>query len=230
VPEPPTPPPARVSFPPLAWAGLTLFGLLMLGTLGVQLALIEDQRSTVDRQLRTAVRQANASLPLIEDAQPLVEELRTGAPAVRRLGRDASGLIAETRPLVRELHAARAGEQLQAAGALARTLLDADVPRLTDTVERLADELLQQDRLRRVLVRSASVLGETQALNTVPKLTDAAELAPEQFRVLRESLAVQRETLSITRELLAVARETERHAESLDAKTGGGPLVPPPGG
>jgi hypothetical protein len=221
----------------------------MLGTLGVQLALIEDQRSSVDRQLRTAVRQANASLPLIEDAQPLVEELRTGAPAVRRLGRDASGLIAETRPLVRELDRARAGEQLEAAGALARALLDAgapeaardvrqltdavvraDLPRLVDGVEALTGELLRQDRLRRLLVRGNDVLGQTRALHTVPKLTEAAELAPDQFRVLSESLAVQRQTLSITRELLAVARETERHAESLDAKTGGSPLVPPPGG
>ena len=244
----PAPAPTRVSFHPLAWAALALFGLLMLGTLGTQLALIEDQRTTNDRQLRTAVRQANASLPLIEDAQPLVEQVQAAAPAIRRFGRESSGLVSDARPLVRELDQARAAEQLQAAGALARSLLDAgaadaarDVRRLTDAVVRadlpelaqafdtVASELLRQDRLRRLLVRSTTVLGEVQALNTVPKLTDAAELAPDQHRILRESLSVQRETLAMTRQLLEVARETERHAESIDNKTGG-PLVPASGG
>lgn len=131
-------------------------------------------------------------------------------------------------------------EQLQAAGALARTLLDADVERVTRALgdadlPRVADELLTQDRLRRLLVRGTATLGATQALHTVPKVTRAAEAVPRIEAILTESLRVQRETLEQTRqtralvvELRAIGVETRdltrtaaRSAESLDRKLGG---------
>jgi hypothetical protein len=230
VPDPPASGATRVSLPPLAWAGLIVFAVLMLATLGVQLALIEDQRSTTDRQLRTAVRQANATLPLIQDARPLVEQLHTSAPALRRFGRETAALVHDARPAVADVR--QLSEMLLRSDLprLTDEVVRADLPRLVERVDALTGELLRQDRLQRLLVRSNGVLGEVRALHTVPKVTEAAELAPEAVGLLRRSLAVQEEVLAQTREILAVARETERHAESLDAKTGGPTLVPPSGG
>jgi hypothetical protein len=235
-------PPARVSFPRGAWIALGLFGLTMIGLLGVQLALIEDQRSTTDRQLKTAVRQANAALPLIEDAQPLVEQLRGDAPAIRRFGRDAARLTKELTPLVRGLNDARADEQLRAAGALARTLLNADVGSTTIAVRRLSANLLSADLpstaraldgfLRRArdqrLVELSARAARAVPQDIVPTLDRSLRVQQQAVAALRESLAIQRATLDTARETLAVARQTEQHAESIDRKTGGPvPAVPP---
>jgi hypothetical protein len=227
--------PARVSFPRGAWVVLGLFGVAMISLLGVQLALIEDQRSTTDRQLRTAVRQANASLPLIQDAQPLVEQLRGDAPAIRRFGRDAARLT-------KQLDKADAGEQLAAAGALARTLLDADVGSTTLAVRRLAANLLGADLpsttralngfLKRArderLVETAARAARAVPHDIVPTLDQSLRVQQQTLAFMRESLAIQRATLQAARDTLAVAKQTEQHAESIDRKTGGAaPAIPP---
>jgi hypothetical protein len=94
-------------------------------------------------------------------------------------------------------------------------------------VNAASSELLYKQRLRRLLVRSLTVTGQMRELGLVPKL---AAIVPEQARLLRRSLAVQEETLALIGETLAIAKETERHAESLDNKTGGSgtTVVPPP--
>jgi hypothetical protein len=244
-------------------AGAVVFGLLLVGVLTAQMLMIEDQRSTTDAQLRTAVRQANAGLPLLEDAQPLVEGIAQSRPQLERFGRDANVLLKELTPLASELRDARADEQLEATGALARQLLeadagrqlratgalasqllDADAPGATRAVRQLAvtlleadlsgaandlgrltNELLKQQRLRRLLVRSNAVLGEVRARNLVPKATRAAEETakgfPRTIALQEELLRTQKLALVAIQETLAVARETERHAENLDRKTGG---------
>ncbi len=72
--------PVRVSFPRRVWAAFILFALMQFGVLSTQILLQEDQRTTTYAQLRTAVRQANAALPLIKDAQPLVEAIAEARP------------------------------------------------------------------------------------------------------------------------------------------------------
>jgi hypothetical protein len=247
--------PTRISFSRGAWAGLAAFALLLLATLGTQLALLEDQRSTTDRQLAATARQADVAVPLLRKTEPLVDQTLRDLPQTRQMTRQAITLTRDATPLVRELNNARAPEQLQAAGALARTLLQADagaamhairradLPRLAATLTRLADELQHRDRLRRLLVRTNGVLGEVRSRHLIAKSSTAAERVPEIERVLRESLAVQRETLELTRQLTEIgrqtrdtaletrdhAREAARAAESLDRKTGPS-LAAPSGG
>ena len=225
---PDRPQPVRIAVP---WWALVAAGtplLIMIILLGFQLAAIEDQRSTVDRQLANAVRQTKTALPLIKDARPLVADLNEHQPALRRFGRDAAALVRETTPLVQELDRARLPEQVQTAGALSRTLVRADVGGTTRAVRRLTDTFARQRRLERLLVRANTVLGQARALDTVPKATRAAELVPVQTRILRDSRRIQAQTLEMQRQALAAIRETqtivrdvERHAESLDTKTGG---------
>ena len=218
----------RLDLPAWALVAAAAPLLIMIVLLSFQLAAIEDQRSTVDRQLANAIRQSENAIPLLKDARPLVREARNNAPALRRFGRDASALIGETRPLVRDLDRARLPEQVQAAGALSRSLLRADLGGTTRAVRRLTDTFARQRRLERLLVRANTVLGQTRALNTVPKATRAAELVPVQTQILRDSRRIQAETLEMQRQALAAIRETltivrdvERHAESIDTKTGG---------
>ena len=226
--------PARVSFTRAGWAALTLVAVLLIALLGTQLALIEDQRSTTDRQLAATARQADAAVPLIEKATPLVEQSVKQLPQTREVARRTISLARTTEPLVEELTAARAPEQLQAAGALARRLLAADLPgatrtlmradlpkatarlaRLTSDVSRLTSVILEQDRLQRLLVRSTSVLGEIRRRDLIAKSATAAETVPDIERllqashaILRQSLVVQSETRSLTAETLATTRET----------------------
>ena len=44
--------------------------------------LIEDQRATNDRQLKTTVREANRSIPLLDQTRPLVDQTTEALPAV----------------------------------------------------------------------------------------------------------------------------------------------------
>jgi hypothetical protein len=256
------PPPARVSFSRPVWAAMALFAVLMIAILATLVILIEDQRTTTDRQLAATAKQADAAVPLIREARPLVRETIAALPRTQQLTRRALTLTRAATPLVQDFSDARAPEQLQAAGALARTLLAADVGAMTRAVARadlpalagrlttVADQLLRQDRLQRLLVRSTAVLGEVRARDLVAKSGRAADTVPEIAATLRESLAVQRETLQHTRELAAIGRETlaivrdarditrdardltrtaARAAESLDRKTGPS-LAGPSGG
>ena len=232
----------------------SVFGFLMIGLLAAQVVMLRDQQTTVDAQLRTAVRQANANLPLVEDAQPLVERLAGAEPQVKALGRKATTLADVLTPLARDLRDARADEVVRAVGALSRTLLGADVgtttrsvralsaalvaadlPRLVERVDAIGTELMTQDRLRRLLVRSTSVLGEVRQRDLVAKGAAAAEAVPTEIvPVLKRTLALQQELLQTQKlsldainETLVLVRKTERHADSLDRKTGGS--APPAG-
>lgn len=211
--------PARMSFTRPAWAALAVLGLLLLGLLATQIALLEDQRTTVDRQLAVAVRQLETVEPVADDARPYLRESRAALPAGRRLVREAT-------PLVQELRNARASEQLQAAGALARTLLEADIGTTTRQIDR-AD-------LPRLSARLTDTLDDLGRSRAIAKGAEAAETVPRIEAVLRRSLAVQRQTLVEayeTRQLVValrdlgietrdLTRDAAEAAKSLDRKTG----------
>ncbi len=251
---------SRVSLPTHVYVLAGVFGALMIGLLAVQLLMIQDQRTTTDKQLAIQARQSARAIPLLDATRPLIEDVRAGLPATQRLGERAQELAKQLEPVLDDLDDAQIDENLRAAGALAASLLDADVddatragralavevlradlPRMAQYVNAAASELLYKHRLRRLLVRGNLVLGEMRNRHFVEHTTRAAKLAPDQYAILRRSLRVQEETLQIQKEALAaihetlaVAREAERHAESLDNKTGGpapGPgAVPAPAG
>jgi hypothetical protein len=204
--------PTRVSLPRHVYVVLGVFGLLMLGTLVGQLMLIEDQRTTTDEQLAINARQSARAIPLIDDTKPLIERIRGALPEAGRLGLKVERLTEDAGPLVDDLRAARADENIRAAGTLAAVLLEADVGAATRDGRELAAEIQRAD-----LPRLAAML-----LTEFPRTRRTTE------DLLRRSLAVQEESLAVIRETLAVAKETERHAESLDNKTGA-PVVPPGG-
>ena len=246
-PDLPKHPTTRVTLSRRALVAVAAFGVTQIAIFVLQLTLQEDQRTTGDRALAVAVRQLQEATPAIRDGRRLTDETLEDLPEARRLTRRSLELTQTATPLVQELSDARLGEQSRAAGALARTLLDndvagatragrdlavrlldADVPGLAGDVRAVSGELLRQRRLRRLLVRSNAVLGEARARHLVEKAALAADLAPEQLRVLQRSMQVQEQTLAlqqeavaIGREALAVAKEAERHAESVDRKTGG---------
>ena len=238
-------PPVELKLPRRTVAGFAVFGTLMIGLLAVQVAMIEDQRSSVDRQLATAARQADALVPLVEDAQPLVEQIAGGAPQIRRLGRDTQGLLTELTPLARDLDDARAADQLRAAGALSRMLINADVGSATRATRQLAVTLLEADvpgslraldgftrRVRdaRFVERGARAADVTaREIPQVPPLLRRSVSVQEQtLAILRESLAVQRENLHVAQQTKAAADRAAASAESIDRKTGGS--APPPAG
>jgi hypothetical protein len=231
------PHPTRVSLPRHVYVLAALFAVLMLGLLAFQLVMINDQRTTTDEQLAIQARQSARAIPVLDRTRPLIDQVNDALPETQRLGRDLQALTREARPLVEELDDAQVDENLRAAGALAATLIDADVgdatragralaaellradlPLTTQYVNALASEFLHKHRLRRLLVRS---------LRLAPTLQ---RVVPQQAALLEESLAVQRELLEVGRRTLEVAREAERHAESLDNKTGGSgtTTAPPP--
>jgi hypothetical protein len=71
-------------------------------------------------------------------------------------------------------------------------------------------------------VRSAGwMLNEVRAEQLVSKAARAADVAPRMLEIQRRILVVQTRALARLDRMLAVARETERHAESIDRKTGG---------
>jgi hypothetical protein len=214
----------RVSLPRHVYVVLGVFGVLMLGSLATQVILIEDQRTTTDEQLAINARQSARAIPLIDETKPLIERVRDALPAAGRLGREVEQLTKDASPLVNDLRAARADENIRAAGTLAAVLLDADVGNATRAGERLAEELLSADIPR--------LAGELQSAD-IPRLasmllTEVPRTRKTTEDLLRRSLAVQEEALAVIKETLAIARETERHAESVDNKTGG--PVPASGG
>jgi hypothetical protein len=80
----------RVSVPKPLIAGATLFSLLLLGLLCAQVLIIEDQRSSIDRQLAINARQSARAIPTIDATRPLVEDARRALPQLERLGEGAS--------------------------------------------------------------------------------------------------------------------------------------------
>ena len=230
-----------------AWIVIGLVVLLQIGIFVAQLSLQEDQRSTGDKSLEVGVTQLREALPALRAGRRLSDETLEDLPETRRLTDRSLELARTATPLVRELRNARLEEATRATGALARTLLASDVgaatragrtlaeslvradlPRLSADLSAVVGELTTQQRLRRLLVRSTVVLGEARDRRLVAKTARAAELAPDQFAILKrsmeiqaETLALQREAVAIGREALVVAKEAEKHAESVDRKTGG---------
>jgi hypothetical protein len=181
-----------------AVAGASVFGVLMLGLLGVQVAMIEDQRSTTDQQLANAVRQTKVALDAVED----LREARLT---------DLSRSVRRARP-------ATTAEQVR---ALSSEVLDAGLPALTA-------EFLEQDRLRRLLVRSTAVLGEVQERDLVRRVAQAADRAPQLEALARRAVALTERLLATQVDALATAKRTEaaavqaaQSAQSIDRKTGG---------
>ena len=219
-PQPAAPP--RVGLTRNTIIGLGIFGVLMIGLLMAQLALLRDQQTTTDAQLRTAVRQANASLPLLEDAQPLVEKVSRNAPAIQRLGRRTNALLTQLTPLTKDLRAARADEVVREVGALSRTLLSADLP----ASMRALDGFLGRVRETALVQRTAQLAGVV-ATDIAPDVDRTRAIGEQTLRLFRESVAIQRETLAIARQTNAAAQEAARRAASIDNKTGG--ELPPTG-
>ena len=118
-------------------------------------------------------------------------------------------------------------------GILSRSLVEADVETVTRELGVMARELLTERRLRRVLEGALRLTRAVERENLIRRAARAARTAPEVLAVLHEALSVQRRTLAtqevalgVARQTLVVARETEKHAKSLDRKTGG-PLLGP---
>lgn len=142
---PDAPPPARLSIPRPVWLFVGAGWLTVVAMLGVQLGMLEDQRSTVDNQLEVAVTQLREVQPLIRAARPVVADADADRPAARRLTRRSLALTAEATPLVRDLNAAGAGRQLATVGGLAATLRDADAAGSLTAARRLSNSLLGAD-------------------------------------------------------------------------------------
>ncbi|HEX8122665.1 MAG TPA: hypothetical protein VF549_15510 [Solirubrobacteraceae bacterium] len=234
--------------------GVLMLGLLAVQLIMIndQRTTTDEQLAIQARQSARAIPLLDDTRTFVDEVSAALPGAKRIGEQARELGQDTSTLLDAAKPLVDDLADAQIDQNLRAAGALAATLLDADVgdatragralaaellradlPRLAQYLEAAASELLYKNRLRRLLVRGSLVLGEMRQRAFVPKVARAAELAPPQFRVLQRSLAVQEQTLAIQKEALAaiqetlaVAKEAERHAESLDNKTGGSAASP----
>ena len=91
----------------------------------------------------------------------------------------------------------------------------------------VTDELTTQDRLRRFLVRGTSIFGQVRAMDTVPKLTAAAQAVRTRVvPYLEKIVALLTETQALNRDTRDIARDTNRHVVSLDRKLGGELPVP----
>jgi hypothetical protein len=141
---------------------------------------------------------------------------------------------------VRDLRDAQAGEVARRVGTLAAVLLEADVGITARAARQAAEALVRADpvrtfrdvsavttelqrnrRLRRVLVRTLRISGEAIEQDLVRKLARASTSTTELEGIARRLLTTQEEALVAIRQTLEIARETERHAESIDRKTGG---------
>jgi hypothetical protein len=201
--------PARTSFPPLTWALLAVFGLLLLGTLVGQFLLIRDQRALTADQRAIAVRQLHSLDPLLRRARPLVSGLVHDLPRTRASARRADRLVRTALPVVSGLD-------------------PADLTQAATATSQLAGTLQQRGRLERLLRSTITVLGSVRRTHLVARSSAAARLVPRLLSAQREALALQRrtfelqrQTLDLTRQLLAVSQDTGRHAASLDRKLGG---------
>ena len=165
---------------------------------------------------------ALGAFALLETVKPLAEDARRATPALHRLNRETLELTGALTPLAQDLRNARADEQLRAAGALARTLLGAELPEMAAQVRTFLDRTSDER-----LVEKSARAAEAVPGDVVPLLRRSVGVQQQTLTAQREGLAVQRETLALIRETLGIARETERHAESIDRKTGGSPPVVP---
>jgi hypothetical protein len=232
----------QIAVPRRLWMALGLFAVLMLGLLATQVVLIADQDRTVRTQRAIAQGQAARAFPLLDALQPLVRDVHGSLPQARALGRRGGRLVRETSGLVADVRSANPAAALQATIALADTLLRADVGTATRDVTRLSEAMLGQDvaghvnaigteleyrrRLRRLLRGSLGALREMRQRDVLRKGARAAGSVVRVERMTRQVLKTQVQAFRILEQSLAIQRETERHAESLDNKTG--PSAAPP--
>ena len=183
----------------------------MLSLLVTQIVLLEDRRETVRSQRAILKSQSRKASPALEDVQPLLRDARAAQPWLRQAGSRLDRLTRNAAPLVTDLRAARAGDAARATISLADDLLDADIGRATQSVAQIAG----------VTGELQSALRETRERDLLRRAATAADAVPELLRL-------QRQTLGILQQSLAIQRSTERHAASLDRKTGGTAPVAPP--
>src|SRR3712207_382711 len=115
---------SRVSLPTHVYVLAGVFGALMLGLLGVQLLMIDDQRTTTDQQLAIQARQSARAIPLIDETREALPELQRLGERAQELAREAGPLAEELQPAIEDLADADIDRNLRAAGTLAATLLD----------------------------------------------------------------------------------------------------------
>ena len=250
--EPVAPAPVRIGFTPLTWVVLAIFAILLLGSLGTLVVLIDEQRAITRDQRAIADRQFAVLTPLVRESRPLVRRTLEGLPRTRAIATRSDRLVRTATPLLHELTDAGLVQTTGNVGVLVEQLLAGDLPATLRSLNRIApqldeapaalrsvrqvsDALLQQQRLSRLMRSAITVLGQVRRSHLV---TDADLAIPHVVRTLDESLAVQRQTLRVTqrtlavtqqtldvgRQTLTVARDTQGHAASIDRKLGG-PLL-----
>jgi hypothetical protein len=169
--------------------------VLMLGFLGLQVFLLTEQRRLIANQLELQRALTERSVPVLDAARPLVDDLREDRQDLLARARRADRLVRETTPLVRDLRAA-------------------ELPEAARASRELAAAALTDDRLARTLDATLAALVEQRRLGLLRDADRAAELTPTLVELQRQALDVQRQTLVIQREALERIR-------SLDNKTGG---------
>ncbi|CAB4916305.1 unannotated protein [freshwater metagenome] len=190
-----------------------------------------------ERDRTAAKRLTGLSTLLAQQATPLARDLRrrdagtqlqkAGALSDNLVGVDAGAQITRSADLARTLLGADVGSTVRDVDRLAATLQGAGLPGLSTAVTGVTDELTTQDRLRRFLVRGTSIFGQVRAMDTVPKLTAAAQAVRTRVvPYLEKIVALLTETQALNRDTRDIARDTNRHVVSLDRKLGGELPVP----
>lgn len=196
------------------WVALTLFGLLMLGSLAAQLYTVRQQRIIQINQERVAKELNRQALPLLRATRPLIEDAAGRRDEVRAAARRADDLVRETAPLVERLDQAGAPAAIAEGGRLAAALRRAGAPGAIAQTGNLAAALARGNRLVELTDRTDRVLRELEQAQTIDDVRRVAGIAAELLSLQRRALAVQRETLAVQKEALV-------HIRSLDRKTGG---------
>lgn len=176
--------------------------VLLLLLLGSQVGLLAEQRRLIANQLELQRALTERSVPVLDAARPLVEDLGEDRRDLLARARRADRLVRETTPLVRETT------------PLVRDLRAARLPEAAEATRDLASAALTGDRLARALDATLAALSEERRLDLARDADRAAELTPTLVELQRQALDVQRQTLTIQREALERIR-------SLDNKTGG---------
>lgn len=217
MPSPPDKPRREATLPPLAWTGLIVAGVvlvLMLAALVMLIAILQDSRDHIRAQdAKTAIllakvraaepatsKAADAGLPLLEAARPVVGKVGRAIGPLTRSGGQIAFAIRQLPALTRTTEAL-AAVALPLLGDIKR----ADVARAIAATEDLIDQVRAND-----LVDVAARAGR-----------DTPRLMQRLLEVQLATLKVQRRSLDAQLRSLDVQRQTLSHAESIDRKTGG---------
>lgn len=215
-------------------------------------AAVED-RDEQRRLTRLSSALAWQAAPLAGDLRRRdagVQLQKSGNLSDNLLRVNAGAQITRSADLARVLLRSDVGGATRDVQGLASSLGAADLPGLSRAVTGVTDELGAQDRLRRLLVRLTSVLGEVRTVDLVTDLSATSDsvtkrieplvargiallsqtrdLTRQTLDVTRDTNGLTRETRDITRETRDITRETGRHAANLDRKLGGDLPLPSP--